>query len=84
MNNFLVHTPETRKEMLKSIGLESVEDLFKQIPEKANYKDFKMENPISEMEAQKRVRALAKKNSSEYVSFLGGGVYNKYIPAVVS
>ncbi|MCI1273388.1 MAG: aminomethyl-transferring glycine dehydrogenase subunit GcvPA [Clostridiaceae bacterium] len=84
MNNFLVHTPETRKEMLKSIGLESVEDLFKQIPEKANYKDFKMENPISEMEAQKKVRALAKKNSSEYVSFLGGGVYNKYIPAVVS
>src|SRR5574344_1102889 len=84
MNNFLVHTPETRKEMLKSIGLESVEDLFKQITEKANYNDFKMENPISEMEAQKRVRALEKKNSSEYVSFLGGGVYNKYIPAVVS
>src|SRR5574344_1302549 len=83
MNNFLVHTPETRKEMLKSIGLESVVDLFKQIPQKARYNDFKMAEPISEMETQKEVRKLAQKNNSDYISFLGGGIYNKYVPAVV-
>ena len=82
MNNFIAHTDEVRKEMLESINCSSVEDLFKQIPVKFN--DFKMDNPLSEMETQKRIKALAKKNKAEYISFMGGGVYNKFIPAAVN
>ena len=82
MKNFIAHTDDVRQEMLDSINLHSVEDLFKQIPVK--FDDFKMDNPLSEMETQKRVKALAKKNKTEYVSFLGGGVYNKFIPAAVN
>ena len=82
MKNFIAHTDETRNKMLDSIGYNSIEDLYKQIPVKFN--DFKMENPLSEMETQKRVKALAHKNKTEYISFLGGGVYNKFIPAGVN
>lgn len=84
MKNFLVHDEATRQSMLESIGLNSVEDLFRQIPLDIKFKDFTMENPISEMETQKRVKALAKQNKSEFITFMGGGVYNKYVPACVN
>lgn len=82
MKNFTAHTDEIRKEMLSSVGCESLEDLFKQIPVKIE--EFKFADPLSEMEAQKRVKALAKKNKTEYINFMGGGVYNKFIPAAVN
>lgn len=82
MKNFIAHTDEVRKQMLNSINAASVEDLFKQVP--AKFSNFKMDNPLSEMETQKKVKALAKKNKTEYISFLGGGVYNKFIPAAVN
>ena len=82
MKNFLAHTDSTRKQMLDCMNLSSIEDLFKQIPIK--FEDFHMENPLSEMETQKKVKALARKNNTEYASFMGGGVYNKFIPAGVN
>ena len=82
MKNFVAHTDEIRNEMLKSINYESIDDLFKQIP--VQFKDFDMQNPLSEMETQKKIKTLARKNNTEYASFLGGGVYNKFIPACVN
>lgn len=84
MKNFLVHNDEVKKEMLESIGINSIEDLFKQIPEKARMGELELEDAISEMETQKKVKALSKKNNTEYISFLGGGTYNKFIPACIS
>ena len=84
MKNFLVHDEKTRAEMLENIGLKNIEDLFEQIPTSARIPKLKLENPLSEMEVQKRIKALAKKNKTEYISFLGGGVYNKFIPAAIS
>ncbi len=84
MNNFLVHDEKTKKEMLDVIGINSIEDLFKQIPAQARMSNLNLNNALSEMETQRQVRALAKKNKTEYVSFLGGGVYNKFIPACIS
>lgn len=82
MKNFIAHTESTREEMLKAISCASLEDLYKQVPVK--FKDFSISNSLSEMEAQRQVRALARKNKTEYSSFLGGGVYNKFIPACVN
>ena len=82
MKNFIAHTNEIRNEMLKAVSCASVDDLFKQIP--VQFKEFKMENPLSELEAQKKVKALARKNMTEYANFLGVGVYNKFIPAAVN
>lgn len=82
MKNFLAHTEETRKELLNSIGHASIEDLFKQVP--AKFTNFSMGNPLSELEAQRQIKNIAKKNKTEYASFIGGGVYNKFIPAAVN
>jgi len=82
MKNFIAHTEETRKNMLNELSCSSLEDLFKQVPIK--FENFNMENPLSELETQKQVKNLARKNGTEYTSFLGGGVYNKFIPACVN
>lgn len=84
MKNFLVHTDEAKREMLESINLNIVEDLFKQIPQQARMGKLGFENPLSEMEVQKRVKSIAKKNNTNYTTFLGGGTYNKFIPACIS
>ena len=84
MKNFLVHTDEVKKEMLESINVSSVEDLFKQIPQKARMGELGFEKPLSEMEVQKRIKSIAKKNYTDYVTFLGAGAYNKFIPACIS
>lgn len=84
MKNFLVHTEEVKKEMLQSIGASSIEDLFKQIPTKARMQNLDLEDALSEAETQKRVKNLAKRNNIDYVSFLGAGTYNKFIPACIA
>lgn len=84
MKNFLVHDEDTRAEMLDSIGLKRIEDLFKQTPQAARLNGLQFSNPISEMECQKRIKTLAKKNKTDYISFAGGGIYNKFIPAAIS
>lgn len=84
MKNFLVHDENTRAEMLKSINLKTVEDLFKQIPSTARMSELNLENPLSEMALQKKIKALAGMNKTDYISFIGGGIYNKFIPAAVS
>ena len=82
MKNFIAHTDEIRRKMLESVNCNSLEDLYKQVP--AKFENFRISNPLSEMETQKQIKSLAKKNNTEYISFLGGGVYNKFIPAAVS
>ena len=82
MKNFIAHSEEERLEMLNAISCNSVDDLFKTLPIKMA--ELKLDEPLSEMQTQKKVKALAKKNNIDYVSFLGGGVYNKFIPAAIA
>ena len=82
MKNFIAHTDEIRKEMLDALSCTSLEDLFKQIPVKV--KNFTLSTPLSELEAQRKIKALARKNKTEYSTFIGGGVYNKFVPACVN
>lgn len=82
MKNFLAHNDEIRKKMLEEISCASIEDLFKHIPVKM--KSFDLPEAMSELETQKLVKTLANKNKTDYVSFIGGGCYNKFIPAAIS
>ncbi|PWL79506.1 aminomethyl-transferring glycine dehydrogenase subunit GcvPA [Candidatus Gastranaerophilales bacterium] len=84
MKNFLVHNEKTKFEMLDAIGLKTVEDLFSQIPDEARMTTLDLPKALSEMETQKVVKRLANKNKTDYISFLGGGVYNKFIPACIN
>jgi glycine dehydrogenase subunit 1 len=74
-----------RKEMLATIGVSSTDDLFCCIPESVRLKRA-LDLPPAESE-QALVRhfaALSGQNSySEYLSFLGGGAYDHFIPSIV-
>ncbi len=84
MNNFLVHKEEVKKEMCAEIGVNCVEDLFKQIPEKARMNSLDLQDALSELETQRYVKSLSKKNNTDYISFLGAGCYNKFVPACIA
>ncbi len=83
MKNFLVHNDEVKAEMLKEIGLNSVDDLFSDIPQEVRMRPLDLPEALSEMEVQREIKTLASKNKTNYISFLGGGVYNKFIPAAI-
>ena len=83
MKNFLVHNDEVKEEMLQTIGLSIVEDLFAEIPEAARMKTLNLPEALNEMTVQREIKKLASKNKTDYISFLGGGVYNKFIPAAI-
>ena len=83
MKNFLVHNEETTQQMCKEIGINTVEDLFSQIPQSARMAELKLPEGLSEMETQKVVKALANANKTDYAIFAGGGIYNKFVPACI-
>ena len=84
MKNFLVHNEETIKEMCSEIGVNNVEDLFKQIPQEIRMNELNLPDGLSEMETQRQVKKLAKENKSDYINFMGGGIYNKFVPACIA
>jgi len=83
---YIPNTEEDRKEMLKEIGAKSIEDLFNSIPQNLRLKtDLNLPSSLSEMELVNELKGLSGKNAhlDEYVSFLGAGSYDHFIPAVV-
>lgn len=84
MNNFLAHSDKTREEMLESISISSIEELFNEIPKQARAKELNLLDALSEMQVQKELKAVAKKNNTDVIKFLGAGVYNHFIPAAIS
>jgi len=83
---YLPHTPEDRQEMLAHIGVNSIEDLLKTIPAELRLAEpLAVGERLSEVELTAHIEALADRNtgSAKLVSFLGGGVYDHYVPAVV-
>ncbi len=84
MKNFLIHNEKTTQEMCEAIGISKVEDLFKQIPQSVRMSELDLPEGLSEMETQRKVKNLAKSNKSDFISFLGGGIYNKFVPACIN
>ena len=82
---FIPHTDRERQAMLKTIGKDSIEDLFADIPESKRFPALDLPEGISEMEAFQQMSMLAYANNScdEMISFLGAGAYHHYIPAAV-
>ena len=83
------YTPNTendRAEMLSAIGVNKVDDLFKDIPESYLNPELKIPDAISEMELVKEMEALAGLNAvpGDYASFLGSGAYRHFIPSIVN
>jgi glycine dehydrogenase subunit 1 len=74
---YLPKSPAERQEMLATIGVKSVEELFSSIPEAYRLKKpLNLPGPYSEQEVIEYFQARAAENSAGYTSFLGAGVYN--------
>jgi len=83
---FISNTDSQRKEMLAAIGVKKFEDLLDNIPSKFLHRELCcLEKSYSELEISRRINQLASKNISGemFNSFLGGGIYDHFIPAAV-
>ncbi len=80
---FACGTDGDREEMLRTIGVKSVDDLFADIPEALRLTGrLDLPPALSEQEAVRLVEGIASRNRL-CVSFAGAGAYNHYVPAVV-
>jgi glycine dehydrogenase subunit 1 len=80
--------PEVRERMLKTIGIDSVEDIYAEIPDHLRFKR-RLETPgpiASEYALRRHVEELLEKNQDckRYIGFLGGGVWHHHVPSVVT
>ncbi|GAB6280023.1 MAG: aminomethyl-transferring glycine dehydrogenase subunit GcvPA [Thermovirga sp.] len=79
--------PRTREEMLREVGVKSVDDLLKEIPDGLRMKGrMDLPEPLSaESDLKRHVEGILAKNvtTGECLSFLGAGCYDHHVPAVV-
>ncbi len=81
---YLPHGPDERQQMLETIGVSSTDELFSSIPARLLRPRIDLPPPLSEQELVAEVEALAVRNRPlGPASFLGAGVYRRFIPAVV-
>jgi glycine dehydrogenase subunit 1 len=79
-------TDADRAEMLAAIGARSIEALFDEIPASLRLgRPLALDPGLSEQQVYDELRALAARNVSteDEVSFIGAGMYDHYIPALV-
>ncbi len=86
MYPYIPNTEKDEKRMLEFIGLETMDDLFNDIPEEFRLKrDLNLRPSMSELEVRSYLTKMSKENKtiSDLTCFLGAGAYDHYIPTVV-
>ncbi len=83
MNYYTPHTKEDITAMLAVIGVDSVDELFRDIKPSYKPKSFKIPPGKSEQEVMSYFTRLSMCNCGAITSFLGAGFYDHYIPSVV-
>ena len=84
MANYLPSTDSQEREMLRAIGISSVNELFSSIPENLIVDNGPhIPDGMSELEVRRTIVALSKKNTVFETVFRGAGAYRHYIPAIV-
>jgi glycine cleavage system P protein (glycine dehydrogenase) subunit 1 len=84
--SYLSLTDADRKGMLAAVGVSSVDELFRDIPESVRLgRELDLEPALSEPELVAHLTELAERNvdTGKELSFLGAGIYDHYVPAVV-
>jgi len=82
---YLPLTPEDRGAMLKAIGVGSIDDLFRDVPQSARDSTFDLPPHAGEMEVERTLTHLASRNVAAGNSpfFCGAGAYRHHVPASV-
>ncbi|RJR28236.1 MAG: aminomethyl-transferring glycine dehydrogenase subunit GcvPA [Candidatus Latescibacterota bacterium] len=84
--SYIQNTDADRAEMLEAIGVRSFDELLEPIPEALRMKgDLALDPPLAEAALAAHLGALAGRNrpAAGAASFLGGGIYDRHIPALV-
>lgn len=83
MGSYVPSTPAEREEMLRSLGLHSLRELYRDVPEKV-YLDRPLNLPVgmSELEVRRTMNAIAAKNKVFSTILRGAGAYDHYIPSI--
>lgn len=87
MHPYLPHTEQDIKNMLDTIGLKSIDDLFNDVPESMRMKkELDLPKAKSEIEVRRIIGGMAAKNlsSNDVPTFMGAGLYDHYIPSVIA
>jgi glycine dehydrogenase subunit 1 len=83
---YLAHTPESRRELLKAIGVSNIDDLFSDVPKEARLSKL-LELPLhqSEWAVEKLFQSYAHNThqAGDGPFFLGAGIYRHHVPATV-
>ena len=80
---FIPHTEKDTREMLEAIGVDSIADLFDEIPAELLIDDLKnMPEALTEMEITRLMRERADMDGTP-MSFIGAGAYEHHIPTAV-
>ncbi|CUU04971.1 glycine dehydrogenase (decarboxylating) alpha subunit [Armatimonadetes bacterium GBS] len=83
---YIPHTEEDIQQMLATIGVASIRDLFQDIPDSLYLKEpLPIPDGLDEHALFKRLARLASQNAdtTRYLSFLGAGAYDHFIPSIV-
>lgn len=80
---FFPQTKEEIEQMLKQTGMNSLDDLYADVPEQIRFRgEYDLPEPMSETEIRSLFEKLGEKNRRLTV-FAGAGCYDHYTPAVV-
>ena len=83
MNKYIPHTPDDIRQVLDKIGVNSIDDLFADIPESVRLqKEYDLPEAISEEEIRAYFKALGEQNQQQVI-FAGGGAYDHYTPSAI-
>ena len=86
MTRYTSATDRDRHEMLATIGVESIDDLFADVPASLRLDaPLELRDGMSEQDVYDHLAGLAARNRhcDEEVSFLGAGMYDHYVPALI-
>ena len=86
-SRYIPTTSAEQREMLRTIGVESIEDLLAKVPQKARLsRPLQIPPALAEHELLASMRALAAQNADadSHVCFLGGGSYDHFVPLVIN
>ncbi len=79
--DYVPHTPEEVGAMLDTLGLASLEELFRDIPERFRLKRLlELPPPLTEQETAALMKGLGEENRVPRMTLMGAGAYDHYIP----
>ena len=84
-SHYIPSTIDEQAEMQSALGINTIDELFADIPKEFRNPTLDLPTPLSEMEIQQELGQMAAKNRpmGSGPSFLGAGSYNHFIPAIV-